>query len=318
MNGDIVISTPPDLDQLGGDTPVVVIGAGFVDVVAEVANLPTRGGDLAARASRIAVGGCGLNVARALVRLGISVIPGIPIGRGPWADTVREELSELGLTSPLQVDFGDNGWCLAMVEPDGERTFVTIRGIERQLSSELLQRLTAPTDCLLYVSGYEFLEDRRVAVLEWLNHLNPTRWLLDPGPRSKPLPAAILARMSAGRAMLTVNEDEARRLCGSAEPDGIAVFAGRWDMVVIYRCGERGAWLCVPTQAPLHIPARVVSVKDTIGAGDAHAAGLLAALASGWSLPEAVWLGNQVAGLSVARPGAGGAPTLSELRAALT
>ncbi len=35
---------------------------------------------------------------------------------------------------------GDNGWCLALVEPDGERTFMSFSGVENQWNRQWLAR----------------------------------------------------------------------------------------------------------------------------------------------------------------------------------
>ena len=43
------------------------------------------------------------------------------------------------------------------------------------------------------------------------------------------------------------------------------------------------------------VPAFPATVVDTIGAGDSHAGGTLAGLAAGWSLADAILLGNAVA-----------------------
>ena len=56
-------------------------------------------------------------------------------------------------------------------------------------------------------------------------------------------------------------------------------------------------------------------VVDTIGSGDAHAGGVLAGLASGFTLAEAVLLGNAVASWVTAQEGAATAPQAAELRA---
>jgi len=63
------------------------------------------------------------------------------------------------------------------------------------------------------------------------------------------------------------------------------------------------------------IPALATRVVDTIGAGDSHAGGLLAGLASGWSLAESVALGNAVASYVVSRRGGDCAPDRTALRA---
>ncbi|MDF9333840.1 PfkB family carbohydrate kinase [Escherichia coli] len=54
-------------------------------------------------------------------------------------------------------------------------------------------------------------------------------------------------------------------------------------------------------------------VVDTIGAGDSHAGGVLAGLASGLPLADAVLLGNAVASWVVGHRGGDCAPTREEL-----
>ncbi|PYB00548.1 carbohydrate kinase family protein, partial [Serratia marcescens] len=65
---------------------------------------------------------------------------------------------------------------------------------------------------------------------------------------------------------------------------------------------------------PLHVPAYPVDVVDTIGAGDAHCAGLLAGLSAGWPLPQAVDLANRVAACVVASLGAANPPDWPQLQ----
>ena len=55
-------------------------------------------------------------------------------------------------------------------------------------------------------------------------------------------------------------------------------------------------------QQPVRIPAYKVPVADTIAAGDSHCAGVLAGLACGQPLTDAVRTGNAVAAIVVSRP----------------
>jgi sugar/nucleoside kinase (ribokinase family) len=56
------------------------------------------------------------------------------------------------------------------------------------------------------------------------------------------------------------------------------------------------------------VPAFPATVVDTIGAGDSHAGGTLAGLAAGWSLADAILLGNAVASWVVSHRGGDCAP----------
>jgi sugar/nucleoside kinase (ribokinase family) len=81
---------------------------------------------------------------RALKRLGIDAQNALPIGQGVWAEIIRQRLAKEGLTSVISQADGDNGWCLALVEPDGERTFMSFSGVENQWCDAWLERVHAP------------------------------------------------------------------------------------------------------------------------------------------------------------------------------
>jgi sugar/nucleoside kinase (ribokinase family) len=73
--------------------------------------------------------------------------------------------------------------------------------------------------------------------------------------------------------------------------------------VVVAKLGPQGAiWAQAGTQTQQ--PAQVVEVVDTVGAGDAFAAGLLAALADARSVHESLLNATAIAALAVAKRGA--------------
>ena len=81
---------------------------------------------------------------------------------------------------------------------------------------------------------------------------------------------------------------------------------------LIVRHDKEGAWY-FSAQSSGCVPAFPTTVVDTIGAGDSHAGGMLAGLASGWSLADAVLLGNAVASWVVGHRGGDCAPFREEL-----
>lgn len=91
---------------------------------------------------------------------------------------------ERGLISLIDNAEGDNGWCLALVEPDGERTFMSFSGVENQWNREWLARLTVAPGSLLYFSGYQLASPCGELLVEWLEELQddaiyrfwPTYW----------------------------------------------------------------------------------------------------------------------------------------------
>lgn len=131
------------LATLKAQRPVTVLGAAVIDVIADAYALPWRGCDIELQQQSVNVGGCALNIAVTLKRLGIDAQNALPIGQGVWAEIIRQRLAKEGLTSVISQADGDNGWCLALVEPDGERTFMSFSGVENQWCDAWLERVHA-------------------------------------------------------------------------------------------------------------------------------------------------------------------------------
>ncbi|MBK0090046.1 PfkB family carbohydrate kinase [Erwinia sp. S59] len=314
--------TPDDLNWLEGRLPVCVIGAAVVDVIADAYSLPHRGSDIELHQQGVNVGGCALNVAIALHRLGIPSTNALPLGNGIWANIVRQKLTEYGITSVLETRKGDNGWCLALVEPDGERTFLSVSGVENLWDAELLGTLPQPAHRWIYLSGYQLTSKSGDVLIEWLEQQAQTYQLLvDFGPRLADIGERQFARVMALKPLITVNRQEAEllwqeRLNQHESFDArqlMTQWQQRFGSPLVVRLDSDGAGY-VDADSQGWIPALATKVVDTIGAGDSHAGGLLAGLASGWSLAESVALGNVVASYVVSQRGGDCAPERATLQ----
>ncbi|MRS15031.1 sugar kinase [Enterobacteriaceae bacterium RIT691] len=305
------------LSGLSQRRPVTVIGSAVIDVIADAYALPWRGCDIELQQQSVNIGGCALNVAVALKRLGIEACNALPLGQGVWADMVRNNLQRQGISSIIDTDKGDNGWCLALVEPDGERTFMSFTGVENAWSEAWVSRLPRHRDGLVYLSGYQLTAPCADLLISWLESEPEATALIDFGPRIADVPAERFARIMACKPIITLNRQEAEMVAAryqlpeQTEALGLA-WLERWQSPLIVRQDKDGAWyfsreICGQAAA---FPATVV---DTIGAGDSHAGGVLAGLAAGWSLEEAVGLGNAVAAWVVSHRGGDCAPTVGEL-----
>lgn len=296
--------------------PVTVIGAAVMDMVVSADALPPRGGDVAAKMQGFHLGGCALNIAVALKQLGIESRNLLPVGEGPWADRLRDGMARRGLRSDLPVSGEDNGWCIALVEPDGERTFISIDGVENQWQAAWLER-AAPVAGLAYLSGYQLSAAKGGVLIDWMLRLPPTvRVVLDIGPRIDVIDAALLQRLIRPGVILTLNQREAQHLGMRGD---IGHFCrGLWRRTrqpVVVRCGAEGAYYHAGEADCGWIAARRVRVADSIGAGDSHSAGLLAGLALGLTPRQTMMLANSIAGYVVSQPGGDCAPTLAQLLA---
>ncbi|EFE94052.1 PfkB family carbohydrate kinase [Serratia odorifera] len=297
-------------------SPVTLIGAAVMDMVVSAEALPQRGGDVAAQMQGFHLGGCALNIAVALKQLGIVSRNLLPLGEGMWADRLRGEMAQRGVHSDLAVGGEDNGWCMALVEPDGERTFISIDGIENRWQTAWLQD-AAPQGGLVYLSGYQLGSGGGAVLLQWMQQLPATvRVVLDIGPRIDVMPDDLLQRLIRPGVLLTLNQREAQLLGMGEDIEGFCrqlwQRTGQW---VVVRFGDQGGYYYAEPGECGWVAARAVTVADSIGAGDSHTAGLLAGLALGLTPQQTMLLSNSIAGYVVSRPGGDCAPTLAQLLA---
>lgn len=299
-------------------SPVLVIGAAVMDMVARADTLPERGGDIAADVTGFHLGGCALNIALGLKQLGIHSLNLLPVGEGMWSDRLRKEMAAREIVSDLQVKGADNGWCLALVEPDGERTFISVDGIENQWQPGWLAQAT-PQNGLVYVSGYQLGAKQGTVLTDWLDTLpDAVRVLVDFGPRLDVMPKERVERLIRPGVILTLNQREAVMLgfAGDAESFCRQLHEKTCELVVL-RCGEQGSYYYGSADDCGWIAARKITVADSIGAGDSHCAGLLAGLSLGLTHWQSMMLANCVAAYVVSKPGGDCAPTLSQLISSL-
>lgn len=290
-----------------------LIGAAVVDIVTETPALPKRGTDVELTEKGIHVGGCALNIAIALKKLGVESINALPIGQGKWADIITAAMAEKGLASSLQDPSGDNGWCLALVEPDGERTFLSVSGVENNWNQQALEQLKLQDNAIIYLSGYQLSSACGEQIVTWLETLpSGIELFIDFGPRIGDIPKPLFERLIKLKPTISLNRQEAEVL-GMQE---INAFVEQWHnqygCPLILRIDSDGALFATQDGYGNVAPFKA-TVVDTIGAGDTHAGGVLAGLASGWELPDAILLGNAVASYVVSHVGGDCAPSVDEI-----
>jgi 2-dehydro-3-deoxygluconokinase len=101
------------------------------------------------------------------------------------------------------------------------------------------------------------------------------------------------------------NLREAEILTGCGAPESAsAEFHSKGAEAVIIKLGSKGCWLSESGQGILIPAPQVENVIDTTGAGDAFAAGLLAALRKGEDLPGACRAGVRLGSRTVQYLGA--------------
>ena len=288
--------------------PVVVVGDVATDVVVRLSGNPAPGSDRPA-SIRSRGGGAGANVAVHLARAGVPVVLAGCVGDDPAGTALAAELAADGVRLHLRTVAGAaTGTVVSLVEADGQRSMLADRGANLALRPGDVPAL--PPGGHLHLSGYTLLsEESRAAGLAALAAAAAAGCTVSLDPASRhPLRAYGRQRWradTAGVTLLLPNADEARELTGHTEPADAARELATRHRIVVVTLGPDGA-LWVSGDDVVHRPAVPTQVVDTTGAGDAFAAGLLAAWLAAPDGPPAAALDAGLARASevVRRPGA--------------
>jgi sugar/nucleoside kinase (ribokinase family) len=241
------------------------------------------------------------------------------VGADEMGEVFRREIAASGVhyaTPPLSAPI-PTARCLILVTPDGQRTMNTYLGAGGEFALHDLDETVIAASAVTYLEGYLF---------------DP------PAAQAAFAEAARMARAAGQKTALSLSDafcvdrhrDGFRRLIA----EGIDIlFANEVEVCSLYQCNDfadaaaqaaRDVPLAVLTQSEkgsvILYGAKLVEVApvptevvDTTGAGDAYAAGFLAAYTQGASLEAAGALGAKAAALTISRIGA--RPPGADLRA---
>jgi fructokinase len=319
--------------QVSGTAKVLVIGEALVDLTVEPGpnNTPLR---LLAHP-----GGSPANVAVGLARLGVpTAFAGrlSATGFGPW---LRAHLQTNGVDTALSVTARENA-SVALVTLDSARvpayTFYVDGTADWQWRARELPDLPLVDVAAVHMGSLAVaLDPGRAALEEWMRALhaggqvfisfdpNVRPTLVDDLPRYRDHIASLVALAH----LVKASEEDLAELYPSEDPIDVAA---RWaatgpSTVVVTHGAEGASAVRADSRGIVRRPAAPLAVVDTVGAGDAFTAGLLAWLGERHALTVARraafedeevenWLdfANRVAAVTCSRPGAD-PPRRSEL-----
>ncbi len=297
------------LSRSGRDSRLRVLAVG--DVMTDVVVFPegalAKGSDRRARI-RVEPGGSAANQAAWLAHFGVAVDFVARVGAADLrAETAR--LRRAGVAPHLVPDAErPTGRLVALIDPDGERSFFTDRGANEALAAGDISDALIARAAHIHLSGYSFFAPSpRGAVLDVMARAGGRPVSVDPASSEflrEAGPAAFFA-WTQGVSLILPNADEAAVLTGSADPAfQCARLAELYPLVVI----KRGAYGCIAAEGQRRwlIEAPDVGATDTTGAGDAFAAAFLAARLNGAEIEPA--LRRAVAAGATAATRTGGRP----------
>jgi sugar/nucleoside kinase (ribokinase family) len=278
----------------------------MVDVLATLPGPLAHGSDTPAPVT-LTGGGSAANTAAWVAAAGGSAAFVGRVGADAFGRAAVEALTAGGVRVEVGFDPAlPTGTCVVLVEPDGERTMIPSAGANAALrADELPPALFAPRSHL-HVSGYALFGGARPAALAALERARSAGMTVSVGAAS----AAPLRSAGADRflswigtdLLLFANADEAAALTGR-EPDAAAQQLADQLGRVLITLGGSGALWC-DGKGVHRFTTDPAPVVDSTGAGDAFAAGVLTALASAATVPDAVRAGHRLAAAACAVVGA--------------
>jgi ribokinase len=262
--------------RAGGE--ILVVGDVMVDVVA-VPHGPLQHGSDTPASTRVLGGGSAANTACWLGHLGRPVRLVVAVGDDSAGRAAVADVEVHGAAVEAWIDpHAATGTCVALVDPDGERTMLPDRGANDVLPPDHVESvLAARPPAWLHLSGYALLgEGSRPAGLAAIRAARSTGTPFSVDAASaaplREVGAEAFLDWMAGAALLFANDDELVALGGE-----VAVL--RVVSALVAKHGSRGAtWTDGGDRHER--PAVATAVVDTVGAGDAFDAGYLAGVLS--------------------------------------
>lgn len=282
---------------------LISFGSTIVDIVNYVDHLPARGLDSLVKESLVMTGGA-YNVESAASRLGLKTLHAGTVGTGVYGNMVLESMQQddIDFIGRRMQDL-DTGYCFTMVEPDGERSFVTYAAAEAMVTIDQLMSVDIrPTD-VVYISGYDLsYATSREAVKQWIlsDQADIADIFFDPSTMVSAIDMDVIEALRHKAYVITLNEMEYEVLSPRSGEEALFLQRNGVRDTVLFEHANPIA--TVPTYA-------VENPLDTTGAGDVHTGALIASLAAGMNWHDAIQRANKAAAFSVTQKGGACGPT---------
>ncbi len=291
---------------------VVVLGSANMDLVVRQPRRVERGETIFGTSFRTGPGGKGLNQAVAAARAGAAVTFIGAVGADDFGARLREWLAGEGIdVSLLRTTESPSGIAQITVTDDGENAIVVVPGANSVDDLTVADREAIASAAFLVVQ----LERPESLVREALTHAHAhgVTTVLTPAPARTGIEDFV-----ALADILVANEGEAALLSGEPDAEAAAVALSRTARTVVVTRGSRGALVASRGAIAARVTARAVTTVDTTGAGDTFTGALVAWLASGAQLADALDAATTAAAIAVTREGAAESmPALAEIVSAL-
>ena len=288
---------------------VISIGRVNIDVDMRVKEFPKANDHMISKRGQIFFGGSASNFATQCTRLGVKTSLVSCIGNDAYGQLALKNLTKIAVDTSciLTLDNQPTGIFVIAHDDQGQRMIIVEPGANQFLDRRVFEEESMNEAHLVHVAGaFPMMIDRALE----LCRTNGMALSLDPGRAAKDLDFDRILRHTD---LLFVNQYELEEYFGiKVNKDALMDLAKTFPGILIVKRGKNGA---TATDGFEFYTSQIfeVDVADTMGAGDAFAAGFV----TGWMrtdrIAPALNFANAVAALTITQSGAqNGQPDLEE------
>ncbi|MDR3219027.1 MAG: adenosine kinase [Dysgonamonadaceae bacterium] len=243
--------------------------------------------------TKMTTGGSVSNTILALKRIGEPVGFLGKIGNDEYGNFYLRKMNESGVEQRLIQEPVFSGTALAMITPDGERTFCTYLGAAADMQKDDLKESVFEQYTHFYIEGYLVQNHELIETASKMARSLGLKTMID---------LASFNVVAADREFIRnlvdnhvdiflANEEEAYALTGKRPSDAIHEIAEKVETAII-KDGDKGSWV-KQGDVLMHVPVyKKIKPIDTTAAGDYYAAGFFYGMAHNAGLEQCARLGS--------------------------
>jgi len=274
-----------------------------VDYVYAVESIVRPGETISALGLQTFPGGKGANQTVAMCRAGAKVVHVGQVGKD--TEWMRELIAKEGaeVSNVLVSDDTPGGCAIIQVEKTGQNSIIVLGGTNQCIPVTLVDKVLSTASRGDWLTLQNEINLTPLAMKAAKAH--GLRVCFNPSPLTDAIANYPLECVD----LLIVNEGEAAVLAGlpdetSPEDAAASIYSKYCTPMICITLGSRGAMLFQDGGKPIRQDAFRVKAVDTTGAGDTFTGYLLAGIAQGFNLVEAIRRAALAAAISVSRNGA--------------
>ena len=240
----------------------------FIDIHAKVKSKITK----------IEPGGSVPNTIDGLHLLGCNVAEYAKVGNDKYGEMIIKEKDQKAIGNFITKYDSPTGCVLCLITPDSQRTFVVCLGAASELCEDDIDEKIIKQAKIIHFTGYELESPKvktainKIVKIAKKNNILISFDLADPGVIKRNL-IEMKSFVKDNVDIIFANEEEAEEFTGKPPEQALNLLSENAKYAIV-KLGEKGS-LIKTKQGTYDIEPRKVQAKDTTGAGDMYAAGIL-------------------------------------------